>query len=69
MLKISTNPPSIEEITEESKRLKNFKSPGADTIHPELLKSDPSICAYIPSLRENMGNRTIPSEWNLGITL
>ncbi len=67
-LVIDTNPPTLVEIKEAIKTLKNNKAAGPDNIPAEVLKADPNLTAEAlhPLLNEVWNQENFPSDWKNG---
>ena len=70
-LKMNINPPSINEIYEAIKAMKNGKAAGADGIPAELFKADATTTATIlhPLFTDIWTTETFPQDWNTGIII
>lgn len=68
---INTNPPTLEEIVEAIKELKNGKAAGNDNIPAEALKADPHITAraFLPLFQAIWLEEKLPDEWLQGILI
>ena len=68
-LDINTEPPTMQEIRQATKKLKNGKAPGIDRIQAELLKAGeqitPTVLASI--LRKVRISETAPEDWKVGL--
>jgi hypothetical protein len=67
-LKVNIEPPTIDEIKEAIKHLKNGKAPGPDNLNAELFKADPDTAAEAlhPLFDSIWKEEKIPSDWQNG---
>ena len=65
---IRITPPSISEISEAIRKLKNNKAPGTDEVPAELLKANPtkSATALHEHITAAWNNEEFPNEWKRG---
>lgn len=65
---ISTSPPTLEEVKNTLRQLKNNKSPGPDNLPAELFKyaAEPLADELTPMLRHIWETNNIPNEWKKG---
>ena len=70
-LEININCPSIEEVRDSIKKMKNGKSPGADRISAEMLKAEENTTPrMLTKIFERIWlTETTPSEWNTGLIM
>jgi endonuclease/exonuclease/phosphatase family metal-dependent hydrolase len=68
-LEIPTDPPSLQEIQEAVKALKNRKAPGVDQITAEMLKADVEVTSKkLKDLFEIIWEKEeVPTQWNKGL--
>ena len=67
-LDILTEPPSLQEIKEALKTLKNNKAAGPDNIPAEVLKADIELSAksFLPLIHKIWNNEICPEDWKNG---
>lgn len=70
-LKFNEHPPTVSEIEEAIKQMKNGKAAGTDGIPAEMFKSAPNLIAGIlhPLFLDIWTNEEFPKDWNSGIII
>ena len=67
-LDINCDPPSLEEVKEAIKTLKNNKAAGPDNIPAEVIKADIEVSAkaFLPLIHKIWNSETCPEDWKNG---
>lgn len=71
LIRLNTEPPSIDEILAALRDLKNNKAMGTDKLPADVLKIDPFTTSYLPHpiLTQIWNTETLPSEWKKALLL